>query len=389
MRASDDGLVMADFEELRAWGMCDDHVAGLRRVDAARTSAEGDPKLAPGRVVSASRGHYRVVSTENASASGPAASVEATLSGSIAHRSTGPLSGPAVGDWVVVSGSGDQRQIVDVLPRTSLFVRRAAGRDALPQIVAANVDVVFIVCAVGASFNEHRIERYLALVTAGGSEPVVVLNKADREEAARDVRRLEACTGARYRTLTLSALTGQGLEKLAAALHPTKTHAFVGSSGVGKSTLINRLLGDDAIATSEVREGDDKGRHTTTRREILQLPGGALVMDTPGMREIGLWDAESGVDDVFADVASLAAECRFRDCSHSGEPGCAVDAAVGAGTLSADRVASYDRLRRELAHESQRSDAREARKTKRDWKQLSKDARRRRVTHAKLGFKSD
>jgi ribosome biogenesis GTPase len=242
----------------------------------------------------------------------------------------------AVGDYVRVAGGA----ITEVLPRRTKLSRRAAGDKASEQLVAANVDRVFIVCGLDRDFNMRRIERYLVAMRSGGAEAAVLLNKADLVEdpAARVVE--VAALGVPVHLI--SAREGTGLDAL--AIGPGETVCFVGSSGAGKSTLLNRLLGRDAQRTGEVRGGDDRGRHTTSSRELFAVPGGGFVIDTPGMRELGLWDAEEGMAATFADLEELAQKCRFRDCRHDREPGCAVR-----GVLDDARLADWRKLHSELA----------------------------------------
>lgn len=259
---------------------------------------------------------------------------------------------PAVGDWVMIErkrGSGERASIHAVLPRRTCFSRRAAGEKVEEQVLAANIDTVFLVNGLDADFNPRRIERYLALARGSGAEPVVLLNKADLcpEAEARQAEIRALAGGAAV--LTLSAARGEGVGALAPWLLRGRTVALLGSSGVGKSTLVNALLGELRQETGAVREHDQRGKHTTTRRELIPLPGGALLVDTPGMRELQLWDsAREGLSAAFPDILGLAAGCRFRDCRHEVEPGCAVRAAVEAGALERARFASYLKLRAEL-----------------------------------------
>jgi ribosome biogenesis GTPase len=253
---------------------------------------------------------------------------------------------PVVGDWVALRQDGLIRR---VLPRRTVLARRGAGGENAPrQVIAANVDVVFVTTAIGSDLSPRRLERYLALVWDGGAQPVVVVTKADlATDLAADVASLaEVAAGAPI--VVTSRLRGDGLLELDAWLQPGRTIALLGSSGVGKSTLVNRWLGRDEQKLQEVRE-DGKGRHTTTHRELFILASGALVVDTPGMREVGLVDESAGVDAVFPEIDALAETCRFRDCRHEEEPGCAVAAAVAAGSLPAERLESFRCLGRELA----------------------------------------
>ncbi len=274
----------------------------------------------------------------------------ARVAGRLRHGAQSRVDLPAVGDWVVVQGDPDgTASIAALLPRRSVFVRRAAGDEAVEQVVGANIDVVWIVTALGRDVNPRRVERYLALAWESGARPVVVLTKADLSpDPSTDLQRLhEVAVGIPVHLA--SAMRGDGLDELKRYLTPEVTVALLGSSGVGKSTLVNALAGEEVLATASVRT-DGKGRHTTTSRQLVPLPGGGVLLDTPGMRELGLWEAGEGVSLTFADVEALSANCRFRDCRHRGEPGCAVTAAVENGTLDASRLDAYHKLRAELAY---------------------------------------
>jgi len=271
----------------------------------------------------------------------------------------------AVGDWVVfsdddgVAGSGGGGAVVQsVLPRRSLFARSAAGAETRRQAVAANVDGVLVVNALDARLSVRRIERYLALAWESGAVPAVVLTKADLVPPERLGGLVRSVHGVALGVdVFVVGVEDDARAALAGALGAGRTVALLGLSGAGKSTLVNRLAGSAVAAVGEVR-GDGKGRHTTTHRELVALPDGTLVIDTPGMRGLALWDADEGVDAAFADVVSLAASCRFRDCAHVGEPGCAVLAAVASGSLDGARLASWRKLQRELAALAARQDAR-------------------------------
>jgi ribosome biogenesis GTPase len=236
-----------------------------------------------------------------------------------------------------------------VLPRRTKFSRRASGSEEIEQIVAANIDTVFLVSGLDQNFNPKRIQRFLVAAKESGADAVVILNKSDVCNDAETVRREIEDLVPGVPVLITSTATRKGLRALAATYaRAGRTLAFIGSSGVGKSSLINSLVRDpEAMPTAEVREKDSKGRHTTTRRELVQTPTGALVIDTPGMRELQLWGIEDGVEGAFADIAALAAECRFGNCGHGNEPGCAVRAALAAGELTAERFASYRKLKTE------------------------------------------
>ena len=254
----------------------------------------------------------------------------------------------ATGDWVVLR----REQVLSVLARRSAFVRGDAGegRARRPQVVAANVDVVFVVQALNNGPNLRRLERELVLGFESGAEPVVVLSKADLADPA-DVERavdVARAAAADVEVVVTSAITGTGLERLRASARPDKTVALIGASGVGKSRLVNVLVGRAVQEVGEVRANDQRGRHTTTARELVALPGGGWLVDTPGLRSVALWDADDGFSRVFSDIGALAAACRFRNCSHTSEPGCAVRAAIDAGELDAERFEHYLRLDREL-----------------------------------------
>lgn len=257
-----------------------------------------------------------------------------------------------MGDWVAVSGE----RIVRVLARRSAFVRQAAGNARRKQVLAANVDRAFLMTAAGPDFNVRRLERYLTLAWESGARPVVVVTKVD---LAEDPARLVAdASGVAWgaSAYAISSVTGAGLDELGRELVPGETVVLLGSSGVGKSTLVNRLAGAERAATQGVREGDERGRHTTTRRELHVLPDGVLLLDTPGMRELALWASEGSLSRTFPEIDELAGACRFRDCTHRSEPGCAVLAAVESGRLSRERLAAYRKLLKEVAFQERKSD---------------------------------
>jgi ribosome biogenesis GTPase len=284
---------------------------------------------------------------------------------------------PAVGDWVAVDlrAVGDSALILEVLPRRSRFVRKAAGKKMGEQVIAANLDTVLLVSALDGDFNPRRVERYLAQCWESGAKPVIVLNKADacadtREKAA-EMERIALGSS----VCVVSAKTGQGMETLEPFLIPGQTLALLGSSGAGKSTLANLLLGHLRQEVREVRENDSRGRHTTTSRELLLLPDGALLMDTPGLRELQLWDAEEGLTQTFAEIDELAEQCRFLDCRHEGEPGCAVRAALDAGTLDPARLENRRKLLREQEFLRRKLDPEARQKQKAQWKGIHRAAR--------------
>jgi len=282
------------------------------------------------------------------------------VSGRFRFRAAGLDDFPVVGDWTAVTPSGDGQAVIDaVLPRRTAFTRKAAGEIVQAQVAAANVDTVFLVSGLDGEFNSRRIERYLATTWNSGASPVVVLNKADLRSDLRDVIAAVTSIAPGVPVVAVSALPGSSLEALEPHLVPRKTVALLGSSGVGKSTLINRLLGEERFRTAPMSDADrGRGRHTTTARELVVLPGGALLIDTPGMRELQLWADDESLDRAFDDVEKLAARCRFDDCRHEQEPGCAVREAVRDGVLDAGRLESYLKLRRELRFLELKQDAR-------------------------------
>jgi ribosome biogenesis GTPase len=291
----------------------------------------------------------------------------AVVSGKLRHTARGRQDFPAVGDWVAVQlhGEKDPAVIHAVLPRKNKFARKVAGRETEEQIVAANLDTVFLVSSLNQDFNVRRLERYLSLTWASGADPVILLSKSDLcADSAPAVEAVEAIAyGAPIHRI--SAKTGDGLEGLARYLQSGMTVALLGSSGVGKSTLVNRLLDQPLQEVQEIRVDDDRGRHTTTRREMLRLPQGGLLIDNPGMRELQLWDSDAGIDETFADVVALTGECFFRDCTHEGEPRCAVRLALEEGRLTSGRWENYRKLQKELRYLNTRQDSRAMQEYKR------------------------
>lgn len=308
--------------------------------------ALAEPDLVPARVVVEYQDRYRLLGAQG--------TAWAQLSGSLRHdaeidRLEGRLYRPAVGDWVTLRPAGDHDMgtIVHLLERRTRFVRQSAGRRTGAQVVAANIDTVFVVTSCNRDFNPRRIERYLTTVSSSGASAVIVLNKADLcADPAPYLAELDSAAPG-VPVAWVSALEEQGKHMLLEHIRPGHTVALVGSSGVGKSTLINWLVGRQLQDVGALREHDDRGRHTTTHRELILMPDGGVLIDTPGMRELQLWSAGEGLGEAFADIEALARTCRFRDCAHQGEPGCAIAEALRAGTIDSARVAGYHKLRHE------------------------------------------
>ncbi|MDB5455060.1 MAG: ribosome small subunit-dependent GTPase [Caulobacter sp.] len=315
---------------------------------------------APGRIVVQQRDGY-LVATDSGE-------LRAKASGRLLHEAK-EAGHPAVGDWVALSLNLVERSatIHAILPRRTTFVRRAADSLQRLQVIATNIDVAFVVTSMNADLNPRRIERYLAAAWQSGARPVVVLTKSDlcadpQGQAAEIAALAEGCP-----VLVVSARQGLGLDALLAQVRPGETCVLIGSSGVGKSTLVNAFLSEDRMATGAIRDADDHGRHTTSHRQLVLLPGGGLILDTPGIREVGLIDADEGVSVVFDDIEQLAQDCRFNDCGHANEPGCAVRAALRSGALDPARWAHFRKLGLELAAVEDKAD------------RAAKDAERRRL----------
>ena len=282
---------------------------------------------------------------------------------------------PVAGDWVAVDPrpTCDRAGIEGVLPRRTCLSRQGAGRATREQVLAANVDIVFLVCALdgGRGFNLRRLERGLTLVRGSGAEAVIVLNKADLCEDVDARLRESGSVAPEVPVVAVSAIRKEGLEGLAAWMTGNRTVAMLGPSGVGKSALINALLDEERQDTGPVRESDSRGRHTTTRRELFRIPSGGILVDTAGLREFQPWGAGSELDDIFPEIAELAEQCRFRDCRHEGEPGCAVQQALGDGSLDFLRFDHYLRLKREQAYQEMRRDASAQQVEKARWKKIA------------------
>lgn len=294
------------------------------------------------------------------------------VSGRLRHNADTRQSLPAVGDWVCVRPhpGGERCTIHVILPRRSAFIRKAAGGRTEEQVVATNVDKVFLVSGLDHDYNPRRIERYLTLAYESGAAPVILLNKADICENPADIlaRTEEVAQG--VPVLFISATRGDGVDKVLEHLPQGMTGALLGSSGVGKSALVNALLGCEMLKTAPVREKDSRGRHTTTSRQLLALPNGSVLIDTPGMRELQLWGDAEALGRSFGDIDAFAPACRFRDCTHTGEPGCAVQQALTDGELSVERYESYLRQRKELRHLQIQQDVRLQNDEKKRWKAI-------------------
>lgn len=284
----------------------------------------------------------------------------ARVAGRLRHTASGRADFPAVGDWVAVETlpSDADARIHAVLPRATQFSRRAAGNPTEAQVLAANIDVVFLVSALDRDFNPRRIERYLVTARDSGASPVIVLNKADLVDEVDDFVRATEQVAQGTPIDVVSARRPDSMERLRVRVGRGRTAALLGSSGVGKSSIANALIGEEVLRTREVRASDQRGRHTSTNRQLVVLPSGGILIDTPGMRELQLWDTGESVAEAFADIEALGGACRFRDCRHASEPGCAVVAAVDAGTLPAERLESYRKLQAEQKHQAAQQDER-------------------------------
>jgi ribosome biogenesis GTPase len=332
--------------------------------DAWERSFPAHLEMEPARVIAVLRDECLVAT--------PTGETEAVLSGRLLFSADSPSDLPAVGDWVLL-----RHGVIDgILPRRTLIRRKAPGSGQVEQVLAANVDVLFIVSGLDHDLNVRRLERYLVVAIESGARPVFVLNKADLNpnsaELVAEVRRIAAG----HEVLLASALAGGGVAEIRERLPAGATGALIGSSGVGKSTIMNALLESNTQEVNEVRSGDSKGRHTTTNRHLFRLPQGGLLIDQPGLREIQLWATNESIGEAFPEIVRLAAECRFGDCGHNGEPGCAVTAAIASGELDGSRLQSFRKLGREAAHVHRESNVFEAGKRKQAIKRINRAMRK-------------
>lgn len=327
----------------------------------------GSGPLEPARVVEEQRGMYRIVTAGG--------ELRAEIAGRLRQAPYGGL--PAVGDWVAVQRAGDDDGAViqEVLERRGKISRKVAGRTTREQVLAANLDTVFMVTSCNEDLNPRRIERYLIMIWESGARPVVLLNKSDLVDDPRGLVSIAEEVSHGVPVHAVSARQDDGLASIERYLRPAQTIALIGSSGVGKSTIVNRLMGEEVQVVREILDVDARGRHTTRSRQLFLLPGGALVLDTPGLRELALWITDAGLGQAFADVEELAADCRFQDCAHASEPGCAVKAAVEEGRLAAGRLESYHQLRKELEHLDRKADAEARTSERRRWRIIQKNVR--------------
>ncbi|QUW23466.1 ribosome small subunit-dependent GTPase A [Sporosarcina sp. Marseille-Q4063] len=347
---------------LKEYGWNNTHEANWEEID--------NEKCVPGRITLEHKKMYRVITTEGEWLS--------VCSGSMQYEATERKDFPAVGDWVAVEKMpGEERGIIHaILPRTSLFSRKVAGMTIAEQIIAVNIDIVFLVMSMNNDFNARRLERYLVAAYDSGATPIVVLTKKDMCDDTSFYIEVAQNIALGAEIFAVSNVTGEGIDELTALLKNNKTAALLGSSGVGKSSIMNAICGSEMMAVQGIREDDAKGRHTTTHRELIKIPTGGILIDTPGMREFQLWDNNESLDSGFQDINDLANNCKFIDCQHNNEPGCAIQNALSTGELAEDRYSSYLKLQKELAFLDRKLD-RAAQATERNkWKKITKSMRK-------------
>ncbi len=346
---------------LQDLGWTDSHTT-----DFEQYAADG---LVPARVAAQHRGQYDLYSELG--------ELRAVTAGRLSHEATGIGDLPAVGDWVAIVPRPEEGTAVinAVLPRRTKFSRKVASQASQEQVLAANVDTVFLLMSLNEDFNLRRLERYITMAWESGAQPVIVLTKTDLyPDWPSRVLEVEAIAFG-LPVHAISSVTGEGLDLVRSHLEPGQTIVLLGSSGVGKSTLVNTLAGEELLATQEIRENDGEGRHTTAHRQLVLLPGGGMVLDTPGLRELQLWESSDGLSETFGDVEEIELRCRFSDCGHGTEPGCAIRAALADGTLEPGRWESYLKLQRELAQLERRVDKRLAAQEKKKWLEAGAEGR--------------
>lgn len=323
-----------------------------------------DSGFIPARISQEHRNIYRIICNEG--------ELSAEVSGKYRYQTSEKTNFPSVGDWVAVELIGDNKATIhNLLPRKNKFSRKVPGTNTIEQVLVANIDKLFIICGLDGDFKPRRIERYLTIAWDNEMTPIVVLNKTDICEDIDSIIVETETVAFGVPVIPVSAIIGDGIDLLKKNIKKTETVTLLGSSGVGKSSIINALLGEEQLKTGDVRKFDKKGKHTTTHREMILLAEGGIIIDTPGMRELQLWGDEDGLEQTFEDIEELASCCRFRDCGHNGEPGCAIANAIDEGTLDPKRFTSYLKLQKELRHLERRRDQKANLLEKKKWKKIA------------------